>query len=77
MDVLYSPQLDEIDTGGAGEGGGSGGGTAARYRLLRRVPEDGEGCRCYGIRISEQAVPGCQRFLSPESSQNAGLLPYL
>ena len=39
MDVLYIPQLDEIGTGG--EGGESGGGTAARYRLLRRIPEDG------------------------------------
>ena len=45
MDVLYIPQLDEIGTGGEGEGGGggsgSGGGTSARYRILRRVPEDG------------------------------------
>ena len=43
MDVLYIPQLDEIGTGGEGEGGGSGsgGGTVARYRILRRVPEDG------------------------------------
>ena len=38
MDVLYIPQLDEIGSGGEGEGGG---GTAARYRILRRVPEDG------------------------------------
>ena len=42
MDVLYIPQLDEIGTGGEGEGGGGGsGGVAARYRILRRVPEDG------------------------------------
>ena len=41
MDVLYIPQLDEIGTGGEGEGGGSGSGTVARYRILRRVPEDG------------------------------------
>ena len=42
MDVLYIPQLDEIGTGGDGEGGGGGsGGVAARYRILRRVPEDG------------------------------------
>ena len=40
MDVLYIPQLDEIGAGGEGEGGGSGG-AAARYRILRRVPEDG------------------------------------
>ena len=33
MDVLYIPQLDE------GDGGGDG--TAGRYRLLKRVPEDG------------------------------------
>ena len=50
MDVLYIPQLDEIDTGGAGEGGGSGGGTAARYRLLRRVPEDGV------VNVTDRAV---------------------
>lgn len=37
MDVLYIPQLDEIGAGGEGEGGGTG----ARYRILRRVPEDG------------------------------------
>lgn len=36
MDVLYIPQLDEIGSGGEGEGG-----VAARYRLLRRTPEDG------------------------------------
>lgn len=36
MDVLYIPQLDEIGSGGEG-----GGGVAARYRLLRRTPEDG------------------------------------
>lgn len=41
MDVLYIPQLDEIGAGGEGEGGGSSGGTVARYRILRRVPEDG------------------------------------
>ena len=42
MDVLYIPQLGEIGTGGDGEGGGGGsGGVAARYRILRRVPEDG------------------------------------
>ena len=45
MDVLYIPQLDEIGTGGGGdsggEGGGGSGGTVARYRILRRVPEDG------------------------------------
>ena len=45
MDVLYIPQLDEIGTGGGGESGGEGGGgsggTVARYRILRRVPEDG------------------------------------
>lgn len=35
MDVLYIPQLDEIDT--SGEQGGS----AARYKLVKRVPEDG------------------------------------
>lgn len=40
MDVLYIPQLDEIGSGGEGEGGG-GSGVAARYRLLKRVPEDG------------------------------------
>ncbi len=39
MDVLYIPQLDETSSGGEGEG--SGGGVAARYRILRRVPEDG------------------------------------
>ena len=38
MDVLYIPQLDEAGSGGEGEGGG---GVAARYRILRRVPEDG------------------------------------
>ena len=43
MDVLYIPQLDEIGTGGGGDSGGEGGGsdgsggTAARYRILRRV----------------------------------------
>ncbi len=37
MDVLYIPQLDETGSGGDGEGGG----VAARYRILRRVPEDG------------------------------------
>ena len=36
MDVLYIPQLDEAGSGGEGEGGG---GVAARYRILRRVPE--------------------------------------
>ena len=36
MDVLYIPQLDEIGSGGDGDGGG-----AARYRLLKRTPEDG------------------------------------
>ena len=38
MDVLYIPQLDEIGTGGEGDGEG---GVAARYRILKRVPEDG------------------------------------
>ncbi len=38
MDVLYIPQLDDTGSGGEGEGGG---GVAARYRILRRVPEDG------------------------------------
>lgn len=37
MDVLYIPQLDEAGAGGAGDGGG----VAARYRILRRTPEDG------------------------------------
>ncbi|MGN0847863.1 MAG: InlB B-repeat-containing protein [Kiritimatiellia bacterium] len=37
MDVLYIPQLDEIDASGEASGGGS----AARYRLLKRTPEDG------------------------------------
>ena len=37
MDVLYIPQLDDTGSGGEGEGGGA----AARYRILRRVPEDG------------------------------------
>ena len=37
MDVLYIPQLDEIGSGAEGEGGG----VAARYRLLKRTPEDG------------------------------------
>ena len=37
MDVLYIPQLDEIGSGGEGESGG----VAARYRLLKRTPEDG------------------------------------
>lgn len=37
MDVLYIPQLDEIGSGGEGESGGA----AARYRLLKRTPEDG------------------------------------
>ena len=37
MDVLYIPQLDETGSGGDGEGVG----VAARYRILRRVPEDG------------------------------------
>ena len=41
MDILYIPQLDDIDAGGGGSGGGSSGGSAARYLLLRRVPEDG------------------------------------
>ena len=40
MDILYIPQLDDVGGGGSG-GGGSGGETTARYRLLRRVPEDG------------------------------------
>ena len=35
MDVLYIPQLAELGSGGEG------GGVAARYRILRRVPEDG------------------------------------
>ena len=39
MDVLYIPQLDAIGTGG--DGSGESGGTSARYRILRRVPEDG------------------------------------
>ena len=43
MDVLYIPQLDE------GEGGGSDG-TAGRYRLLRRVPEDGT------VNLTDRAV---------------------
>ena len=47
MDVLYIPQLDEIGEGGEGEGGG---GTAARYRILRRVPEDGT------VVLSDRAV---------------------
>lgn len=37
MDVLYIPQLDDTGSGGEGDGGG----VAARYRILRRVPEDG------------------------------------
>ena len=47
MDVLYIPQLDEIGSGGEGEGGG---GVAARYRLLRRVPEDGT------VNLTDRAV---------------------
>ena len=43
MDVLYIPQLDD------GEGGGSDG-TAGRYRLLKRVPEDGT------VNLTERAV---------------------
>ena len=50
MDVLYIPQLDEIGTGGEGEGGGSGGGVSARYRILRRVPEDGV------VNVTDRAV---------------------
>ena len=46
MDVLYIPQLDEIGTGGEGEGGGA----AARYRLVRRTPEDGV------VNLSDRAV---------------------
>ncbi|MBO7683149.1 MAG: InlB B-repeat-containing protein [Kiritimatiellae bacterium] len=38
MDVLYIPQLDEAGAGGDGDGEG---GVAARYRILKRVPEDG------------------------------------
>ena len=38
MDVLYIPQLDEAGAGGEGDGEG---GVAARYRILKRVPEDG------------------------------------
>ena len=37
MDVLYIPQLDDTGSGGEGDGGG----VAARYRILRWVPEDG------------------------------------
>ena len=40
MDVLYIPQLDELGAD-AGSSGDASGGTAARYRLLKRVPEDG------------------------------------
>ena len=47
MDVLYIPQLDEIGSGGEGEGGG---GVAARYRLLRRVSEDGT------VKLTDRAV---------------------
>ena len=47
MDVLYIPQLDEIGSGCEGEGGG---GVAARYRLLRRVPEDGT------VNLTDRAV---------------------
>ena len=43
MDVLYIPQLDE------GEGGGTDG-TAGRYRLLKRVPEDGT------VNLTDRAV---------------------
>ena len=46
MDVLYIPQLDEIGTGGEGEGGGA----TARYRLVRRTPEDGV------VNLSDRAV---------------------
>ena len=42
MDVLYIPQLDE------GEGGGDG--TAGRYRLLKRMPEDGT------VNLTDRAV---------------------
>ena len=42
MDVLYIPQLDE------GDGGGDG--TAGRYRLLKRVPEDGT------VNLTDRAV---------------------
>ena len=38
MDVLYIPQLDEAGAGGEGDGEA---GVAARYRILKRVPEDG------------------------------------
>ena len=34
MDLLYIPQLDEMDT--SGEGGAN-----TRYRLLKRTPENG------------------------------------
>ena len=43
MDVLYIPQLED------GEGGGSDG-TAGRYRLLKRVPEDGT------VNLTDRAV---------------------
>jgi uncharacterized repeat protein (TIGR02543 family) len=46
MDVLYIPQLDETGSGGEGEGGG----VAARYRILRRVPEDGV------VNLSDRAI---------------------
>ena len=42
MDVLYIPQLDEGDTGESP--------TAGRYRLLKRVPE--EGC----VALTDRAV---------------------
>ena len=42
MDVLYIPQLDE------GDGGGDS--TAGRYRLLKRVPEDGT------VNLTDRAV---------------------
>jgi len=42
MDVLYIPQLDD------GEGGGDS--TAGRYRLLKRVPEDGT------VNLTDRAV---------------------
>lgn len=49
MDVLYIPQLDELGTSGSAGGDGSGG-TAARYRLLKRVPEDG------AVNLADRAV---------------------
>ena len=56
MDVLYIPQLDEMDSGGGGDGGD---GVAARYRMLRRVPDGGV------VALADRAItkidvdPGC------------------